>query len=321
MPRKPRLDTRNSLYHVIAKGNNGCTIFREQSDFTKFMHFLSDARAKDPHLLLAFCLMPNHIHLLTETRHVPLSKIMHRLLLRYTIYFNRRYGRSGHLFQNRFKSKPCKDENYLLQLLVYIHDNPRRSGLVTSKDTYLNSSERAYQRALATKAPVDNLRALQLIGPSPKAALKAYHLYLDHTREKSALAKGCEEKRSELNLLFFPSEEVYEQPMHLPPLPGTVKEFDFLKNVPLGQICQWVSEIMEVEQEAILGSGKSEKVSRARSALISIAKEAGWRSVDLKTEFGFYPGTIAYHGNRYGKVFHDEEREHIKNRLRILSRK
>ena len=319
MPRKPRLDTRNGLHHVIAKGNNSCAIFREQADFSKFMHLLSDARTKDPHLLLAFCLMPNHIHLLTETKDVPLSRIMHRLLLRYTIFFNRKYNRSGHLFENRFKSKPCKDENYLLQLLVYIHDNPRRAGLVTSKDTYLHSSERAYQRRLATKSPVDNLRALQLIGPSPKTAWKSYHHYLSYTREESDLTSGCDENISEADTLFFPYEEVYKEAIPVAALPGTGTEFDFLKNVPLGQICEWVSEIMEVEKEAILGNGKDEGASRARSAFLYIAKEAGWRSVDLKNEFGFYAGTIAYHEDRFGKVFTDKKREQIKRKLRALS--
>jgi len=95
LPRKPRSDTSNGLFHVMAKGNDGCPLFRERADYSKFTHLLNDPREKDPHSLLSYCLMPNHVHLLLETSDVSLSRIMHRLLLRYSLYINKKYTRSG----------------------------------------------------------------------------------------------------------------------------------------------------------------------------------------------------------------------------------
>ena len=83
LPRKSRLDTCNGVFHIMAKGNNGCLLFRQPSDYSKFLFLLDDSRDNDPHTLLSYCLMPNHIHLLMETVDIPLSKIMHRLLLKY----------------------------------------------------------------------------------------------------------------------------------------------------------------------------------------------------------------------------------------------
>ena len=316
--RKPRLDTRNGLYHVIAKGNDGRLLFRQPVDFSKFLHLLSDSRDKDPHVLLSYCLMPNHIHLLVETAEVPLSKILHRLLLRYSLYFNKRYERSGHLFQNRFKAKPCKQENYLLQLLVYIHDNPRKAGLVDGVVTYTYSSERIYQRKVAIRVPVNNMRALAMIGPSPKAAWRAYHHHLNYTRNREDEQLDVMRIRSDTEPSFHPDQEVYFDPKPLPESVPSANEFDFLTNVPLDQICKAVADVMDVPNHSIVGRSKHQCVSRARSVLIYVAGKAGWRPVDLMRKYDFNPATIAYHRRRYEIVFDPEEKERVVTELKRL---
>lgn len=304
----------------MAKGNDGRLLFRLPADFSKFLHLLNDSRDKDPHVLLSYCLMPNHIHLLVETGEVPLSKILHRLLLRYSLYFNKRYERSGHLFQNRFKAKPCKQENYLLQLLVYIHNNPRKAGLVDGVVTYAYSSERIYQRKVAIRVPVNNMRALAMIGPSPKAAWRAYHHYLNYTRNREDEQLDAMRVRPETEPSFHPDQEVY---LDLKPLPESVpsaNEFDFLTNVPLDQICAVVADVMGVETDAIKGKGRQGIVSKARGAFIYIAREVGWRPMDLKNQFGFHPGTIAYHLSRNNINSDSREMKDILDTLRILIR-
>ena len=315
--RKPRLDTRNGLYHVMAKGNDGRLLFRQPSDFSKFLHLLNDSRDKDPHVLFSYCLMPNHLHLLMETAEVPLSKILHRLLLRYSLYFNKRYQRSGHLFQNRFKAKPCKQENYLLQLLVYIHDNPRRAGLVGDKTTYPYSSERIYQRKVATKAPVNNMRALELIGPSPKAAWRAYHHLLNFTRRQEEEPQDPSGILLETGSSFHPDPELYFDFKPVLELAHSEGRFDFLTNVPLDQICAAVADVMGLEAEKIKGKGKQGRISKARGVFIYIAREAGWRSADLKNQFGFHPGTIAHHLSRNNKNPDSREIKDILDTIRI----
>lgn len=318
MPRKPRLDTRNGIYHVMTKGNDGCLIFRELTDYSKFKYLLADAESKDPHILLAYCLMPGHIHLLMETAEVPLSKILHRLLLRYSLYFNKRYQRSGHLFQNRFKAKPCKQESYLLQLLVYIHDNPRKAGLVDDDTTYPYSSERIYQRKTATSSPVNNMRALGLIGPSPKAAWRAYHYHLLYTRNKQDESRDPARVRFDTEPSFFPDQEVYFESQPVPELAPSDDRFDFLTDVPLDQICAVVADVMGVEADAIKGKGKQGRISKARGAFICIARKAGWRPIDLMREFGYNPGTIAHHLHRYEEVFDLGDRKRVLAELKRL---
>ena len=319
--RKPRLETRNGIYHVMAKGNDGRLLFRQPADFNKFVHLINDSRGKDPHVLLSFCLMPNHIHLLLETTDTPLSKIMHRLLLRYSIYFNKKYSRTGHLFQNRFKARLCKDENYLLQLLVYIHDNPRKAGLVDEDRTYPYSSEATYQRRAACSAPVNNIRALELIGPSSRTAWKAYHHHLLHIRSQKDKFPVETEIQPLEGPSFFPDNAAYLDPK--PDLSLEVEhdpgKFDFLKNVPLGQMCEWVADIMGVERAAVQGKGKGRHVSRAKSVFIFLARKTGWRPIDLIREFGFNPGTIAYHWSRYEEVFDTGERERVITELQQIA--
>lgn len=77
-------------------------------------------------------LMPNHFHRLLRSGQAGLSTFMRRLQTGYAGAFNRRHGRSGHLFQNRFKSSLVEEEAYFLELVRYLHLNPRRSGLVRS---------------------------------------------------------------------------------------------------------------------------------------------------------------------------------------------
>ncbi len=319
MARKPRLDTRNGIYHIMARGNDGHLLFKKQEDFYKFSHLLNDSRDKDPHILLSYCLMPNHIHLLMETEEVPLSRILHRLLLKYSLYFNKKYDRSGHLFQNRFKAKPCKQENYLLRLLVYIHDNPRKAGLVSENFTYPYSSERIYQRSVATQSPVNNMRALAMIGPSPLAAWRAYHQFLNDTRSLQDETPYSSVIQYDAGPSFHPDEEIYldQKPPEMSRFHET--DFDFLTNVPLNQLCAMVAGIMGVDSYELRGRIKKARISRARCALIQIARKAGWRTTDLIDEFGFNSGTIAYHLGRYEKIFAPEERKKILANLRQIT--
>lgn len=132
MPRICRLDWDGSLHHVMARGVNRCEIFRTGSDKTDFVLRLAHCREDTGISVIAWALMPNHIHLLLRTAEVPLWKFMHKLLTGHAGYFNTRYARTGHLFQNRFLSILVQNEPYALKLISYIHLNPFRAGLVNN---------------------------------------------------------------------------------------------------------------------------------------------------------------------------------------------
>jgi REP element-mobilizing transposase RayT len=134
MPRGPRLDAKGSLHHVMARGIEGRNIFLSDRDRENFIERLSYVVPAGNASLFAWVLQPNHLHLLLETGKDRISRLMRRLLTGYSVYFNRRYRRIGHLFQNRFKSILVEKDAYFLELVRYIHLNPLRSGIVKTID-------------------------------------------------------------------------------------------------------------------------------------------------------------------------------------------
>ena len=116
MPRKPRVEYSGAFFHVICRGNQRQTIFHNDADRRLYLERLEQYRQRYGFTIYAYVLMFNHVHLLLETGNVPLSKIMQGLQFTYTRYFNRRYHKSGHLFQGRYKAILCDRNEYLLEL-------------------------------------------------------------------------------------------------------------------------------------------------------------------------------------------------------------
>jgi len=128
MPRQPRLDAPGLLQHVMARGIERREIFKDDQDRQSFLERLALILDETQTQCYAWALIPNH--LLLRTSLTPLSKVMRRLMTGYAVTFNKRHKRSGHLFQNRYKSIVCEEDSYLLELIRYIHLNPLRAGLV-----------------------------------------------------------------------------------------------------------------------------------------------------------------------------------------------
>jgi putative transposase len=134
MPRRARIDAPGAVHHVIARGIEGTAIFRDDQDRDFFLKRLGDIVTETHTRCFAWALMSNHFHLLFKTGNVPVASIMRRLLTGHAIHFNRRHQRSGHLFQNRYKSILCQEDVYLKELVRYIHLNPLRAKLVGDVD-------------------------------------------------------------------------------------------------------------------------------------------------------------------------------------------
>lgn len=134
MPRTARIDITGLLQHVIVRGIERRDIFLDDDDRRLFMERLSKLLVETGTECLAWALMSNHFHLLLCPRESKLSVFMRRLLTGYAIVFNLQHKRSGHLFQNRYKSIVCQEDAYLLELVRYIHLNPLRAGLVKTID-------------------------------------------------------------------------------------------------------------------------------------------------------------------------------------------
>jgi len=134
MPRTARIDIPGLLQHVIVRGIERRDIFIDDVDRRLFLERLSKLLTETGTGCIAWALMSNHFHLLLCPRVTKLSVFMRRLLTGYAVVFNLQHKRSGHLFQNRYKSIACQEDAYLLELIRYIHLNPLRAGLVKTID-------------------------------------------------------------------------------------------------------------------------------------------------------------------------------------------
>ncbi|MDI6802057.1 MAG: transposase [Thermodesulfovibrionales bacterium] len=139
-----RIEFPGALYHITSRGNERKSIFLDDADRLRFLEILKDYHDRYSILIHSFVLMDNHYHLILETPKGNLLKVMHGINGRYTGYFNRKYERSGHLFQGRYKGILVEKDTYLLQLSRYVHMNPARAKIVKKPEQYRWSSYPAY---------------------------------------------------------------------------------------------------------------------------------------------------------------------------------
>ncbi len=130
MPRQARIDYPGLMHHIMGRGIERKAIFKEPKDKNEFLRRLSELLEKTKTRCYAWCIMDNHYHLLLLIGNSRLSEIMRCLLTGYAAYYNKTYHRSGHLFQNRYKSIVCDKDDYLLPLVRYIHLNPVRAKVI-----------------------------------------------------------------------------------------------------------------------------------------------------------------------------------------------
>ncbi|MBI3990531.1 MAG: transposase [Candidatus Omnitrophica bacterium] len=141
MPRTSRLLISNVCYHIIQRGNQKQNIFLEEVDFKKYLEIVLHYKRKYNFKVYAYCLMLNHIHLVVEVKKVAdLSKVMQGISLTYTIWFNKKYAKVGHLWQGRFKNMVIQKDAYLIDCINYIEYNPVRANVVSSPLDYMWSS-------------------------------------------------------------------------------------------------------------------------------------------------------------------------------------
>lgn len=163
MPRLPREASSSGIYHVMLRGVNRQDIFESDKDYLKFLYLMQrEAFPKDeegspmsPNLVIyAYCLMPNHVHLLVKEQNNGISDPIKSISISYAHYFNVKYDRAGHLFQDRFRSETVNDMEYFTTLIRYIHQNPVASALVGKVKDYQWSSWCEYDSRLRCYVPV-----------------------------------------------------------------------------------------------------------------------------------------------------------------------
>ena len=170
MPRMARQKSSTKVYHVILRGNAKQDIFLDKQDYCKFIKEICNTKEKYLYELYVYCLMTNHVHLVIYDKMDNISKALQSLTVSYSSYWNKKYERVGHLFQNRFLSKNVETESYLKSLCRYIHQNPSKGG-IKKMEEYCWSS---YQEYIKEKKIINEEQVLKVFGNSKEEAVKNF---------------------------------------------------------------------------------------------------------------------------------------------------
>ena len=144
MSRPLRIEYPGAWYHVMNRGRRAENIFSGKEDYYRFLELLKESSEMWNVRIAAYCLMPNHYHMLIQTADANLSRFMRHVNGVYTQRFNRFHGYDGQLFRGRYKCILVDEDAYLLQLVRYIHRNPLEAGIVDKLDRYEWSSHKGY---------------------------------------------------------------------------------------------------------------------------------------------------------------------------------
>ena len=268
MPRKPRIEIGGGLYHVITRGNNRRKIFRSHDDYLRFTRILEQQKAKLPFYLYAYCLMPNHLHLLIEMRDDPVSRVMQRVLTTYSQYHNRKYKKVGHLFQGRYKSILCQTDRYLGELVRYIHLNPVRARMVKRPEDFEYSGHRAYL-GLDKSGLVDVEPVLRHFGASRRRAVETYIRFVE-----SSLAEQSQDeyyRAAEGRLLG--SEEFLREIRH------RIGDHRAVRRVPertsIEDLLTAAETSSGLSRQELCGKSKNRRTVAVKEAVIVLGRENG----------------------------------------------
>jgi putative transposase len=179
MPRQARRKSKTGIYHIMVRGVNRQEVFIDDEDCLKFLWKIKQAKEVSDFKLYGYCLMGNHAHLLICQGEESLSQVMQRLFSSYVYWYNWKYDRIGHLFQERFKSEVVETDAYLITVLRYIHQNPVKAGITDSAEKYRWSSCGEY---LGKPKIADTELILKMYSTDRQRAVSAF---VKHTGESN----------------------------------------------------------------------------------------------------------------------------------------
>ena len=158
MGRKRRVEYAGAILHVWARRVDRWPLFADDEDYERYIRLLAETVRRFDWIVLTFCLMPNHVHLLIELRQPNLGKGMHHLHRSYVRHFNDRHGRRGRLFEHRYEPRLVQDELYFATVVPYIEQNPVRAKLCATPEDWPWSSRGIASRGSPRWLATDVLR-------------------------------------------------------------------------------------------------------------------------------------------------------------------
>jgi REP-associated tyrosine transposase len=271
MARHPRVFAPGLLYHVIARGNRREAVFLDRGDYETYLNRLAAYQIRYAVTLHAYCLMPNHVHLVARIADTPLDRFMQGLQQSYTQRYNRRHGQIGHVFQGRYKARVCGTDEYLVTLVRYVHLNPVRAGLAGRPEDYPYSGHRAYLEG--SPGHVDPMPVLRLVGGVSGYKRLVEDAETDLDPEASPQSAGVQPP------LGGPKEGLLTGP------PRRSRE-------PLERALHGLAVELRTHVDTLRGPDRSRTASRTRAlAAFVLIRRLGYRVGDVATAIGRHETT------------------------------
>ena len=285
MGRPLRIEYPGALYHVTSRGNEKRGIFLEDLDRKRFLELLEDYHNRFDLVVHCFVLMGNHYHLTIETPQGNLLKVMHGINSSYTGYFNRKYGRVGHLFQGRYRGILVDKDSYLLELTRYVHLNPVRAKVVERPEEYPWSSYAGYIWKRKRAGWMEYGWILSQFGSHEAAAARMYRKFVESGIEE---AEGSP-LGDEVGQVLLGGEEILGKVKSLlrgKELGRDVVEKRRFRDEPRAEhIISAVASVLGTEEATITGRGKKGNEGR-KVAVYLVKRYCGLSNGEIGSLFG-----------------------------------
>jgi len=185
MARK-RMESSTGFYHVMSRGNNREEILKKNPDKVKLLKAIGEESIDLEIKICAYCIMNNHYHILIRAQNLKeLGNVMQRINSYYAHYYKLKYGHQGHVFQDRFLSKPLNSKKYITNVIRYIHFNPVKAGMVADVKDYKFSSYREYGCRRRNKIIKDGGKEIfEILGIKDNKEFCRYHNEADYVDEE-----------------------------------------------------------------------------------------------------------------------------------------
>ena len=267
MPRGRRVLVEGGIYHVYNRFARGEGVFSDPDEALKFSELLREVKRRDGLTIFAWALLSNHYHLVVRTSVVPLSRSMQRLQGGFARRFNRRWERSGPLWQSRYQARVIDSQEYVEQAIIYVHLNPVRAGLVENPVDYVFCGHR--ELAKKTREPLTDVdQALISFGSSPKTARKHY---------RARIRTGLQQEPSEEWQTFFGKQGPRDRDFDAP----VAASVDMLgRSTGLERPCvdpvrflEAACTILDVDWDVLASSRRDRKTASLRRLVAAVAVE------------------------------------------------
>ncbi|WP_094604385.1 hypothetical protein SPSIL_053930 [Sporomusa silvacetica DSM 10669] len=213
MARCARKKSASGIYHIMLRGINQQDIFLDDEDYCRFLEIMKRVKESRSCVIYGYCLMGNHVHLLLREEDEGLSVIMKRIGTSYAWWYNQKYDRVGHVFQNRFQSETIETEAYLLGVLRYIHNKPVKANLVVIPEEYKWSSCQVYYGGKDSFELLYTSFILDILSSNRETAIKQFADFMQKPNTDQFMDVPVKQRKSDEELAQEVKELLNGQPI------------------------------------------------------------------------------------------------------------